>query len=100
MIKPNFSNHSPCWNNSYFGYSHREHQETVEELKRKSERKISLLEEENKKLQTDNDRVSTQAKLLNLLMCVFGLFTGLKNGFEQNCSLQICRKNGNIIGQR
>ncbi|XP_073230481.1 serine/threonine-protein kinase MRCK beta-like isoform X9 [Porites lutea] len=38
--------------------SHREHQETVEELKRKSERKISLLEEENKKLQADNDKMT------------------------------------------
>jgi len=38
-------------------YSHREHQEAVEELKRKSERNKTLLEEENKKLQADIDKV-------------------------------------------
>lgn len=38
-------------------YSHREHQEAVDELKRKSERNRSLLEEENKKLQAEVDKV-------------------------------------------
>ena len=38
-------------------HSHREHQEAVDELKRKSERNKTLLEEENKKLQADIDKV-------------------------------------------
>ena len=37
--------------------SHREHQEAFEELKRKSERNKTLLEEENKKLQAEIDKV-------------------------------------------
>ncbi|XP_078344292.1 serine/threonine-protein kinase MRCK alpha-like isoform X3 [Oculina patagonica] len=38
--------------------SHREHQEAVEELKRKSERNKTLLEEENKKLQGEVDKLT------------------------------------------
>ncbi|KAK2561476.1 Serine/threonine-protein kinase MRCK alpha [Acropora cervicornis] len=38
--------------------SHREHQEAVDELKRKSERNRSLLEEENKKLQAEVDKMT------------------------------------------
>ncbi|KAJ7369808.1 Serine/threonine-protein kinase MRCK alpha [Desmophyllum pertusum] len=38
--------------------SHREHQEAVDELKRKSERNKTLLEEENKKLQTEMDKMT------------------------------------------
>ncbi|XP_068751786.1 serine/threonine-protein kinase MRCK alpha-like isoform X3 [Montipora capricornis] len=39
--------------------SHREHQEAVDELKRKSERNRSILEEENKKLQAEVDKMTT-----------------------------------------
>lgn len=49
--------------------SHREHQEAVEELKRKGERNRTLLEEENKKLQADIDKVNANPTMLRFVNC-------------------------------
>jgi len=56
-------------------HSHREHQEAVDELKRKSERNKTLLEEENKKLQADIDKVC----IIDVKVCAIHVFVSISS---------------------